>query len=194
MKGLFKVVACVLLGILVISCREKAEGIKAVQEGNEIKMGMFVDEKLSGLGLIADGSNKIESIGSWKGGFINGMGMRVNKVFTDIGEFTDGAMNGKGIKKCTTGDVYMGSFVNDNYQGKGVMFYSDGRTYSGSFKNNSPEGPGIMQSPGGKIYIGMFKEGMYEGDGVLFMGNGGRWEGKFVRNEPSATAKFYDRR
>lgn len=194
MKSLPKVIISVFLLFLVISCKEKAEGIKAIKEGNEVKMGMFVDEKLSGLGLIANESNTIEAVGSWKGGVIDGLGMRVNKVFTDIGEFTNGAMNGKGIKKSTTGDVYMGSFVADSYQGKGVMFYSDGRTYSGAFVNNSPEGAGIMQSPGGKIYIGMFKNGMYEGDGVLFLGTGERWEGKFVRNEPSPTAKFYDRR
>ncbi len=194
MKGLLHVVACILLVLLAAACREKAEGITAVQDGNEIKMGMFVAEKLSGLGLVSNGPNNIESLGSWKGGIIDGLGMRVNKIYTDIGEFTNGSMNGKGIKKCISGDVYLGNFVNDAYQGKGVMYYSDGRTYSGLFKNNSPEGAGIMQSPGGKIYIGMFKEGMYDGDGVLFLGNGGRWEGKFVRNEPSATAKFYDRR
>jgi len=194
MKSLPNVILAVLLIFLVISCKEKAEGIKAIKNGNEIQMGMFVDEKLSGLGLIANESNNIETIGSWKGGTIDGLGMRVNKVFTDIGEFTNGAMNGKGIKKCTTGDVYMGSFAADSYQGKGVMFYSDGRTYSGSFVNNSPEGAGIMQSPGGKIYIGMFKDGMYEGDGVLFLGTGERWEGKFIHNEPSPTAKFHDRR
>jgi len=155
-------------------------------------MGTLVDEKLSGIGLIANGANNIESIGSWKDGILDGLGMRVNKVFTDIGEFSNGSMNGKGIKKCTSGDVYIGNLVNDNYQGKGVLFYTDGRTYSGSFQNNLPEGNGIMQSPGGSIYIGNFKNGMYEGDGVLLQGNGRRWEGKFVRNEPSPTAKYYD--
>ena len=194
MKDLRHIASCLLLFLLLVSCKEKADGINAVQDGNETKMGMLVDGKLSGIGLISNGPNNIESIGSWKGGIIDGLGMRVNKIYTDIGEFTNGAMNGKGIKKCVSGDVYLGSFVNDAYQGKGVMFYTDGRTYSGSFNNNSPEGAGIMQSPGGKIYIGMFKNGMYEGDGVLFLGNGERWEGKFVRNEPSATAKFYDRR
>lgn len=194
MKNLLHVASCFLVLLLAISCKKTADGINSVQDGSEIKMGAFVDGKLSGPGLIANGTNEIESIGYWKGGIINGLGMRVNKIYTDIGEFTNGAMNGKGIKKSTTGDVYMGSFVADAYQGKGVMFYSDGRTYSGSFINNSPEGAGIMQSPGGKIYIGMFKDGMYEGDGVLFLGNGERWEGKFVRNEPSSSAKFYDRR
>jgi len=194
MKNSLQVASCFLLLFLLVSCNDKATGIKAVQDGTELKMGMFVDGKLSGPGLISNDANEIENIGSWKNGVVDGLGMRVNKIYTDIGEFKNGAMNGEGIKKCTTGDIYLGSFVNDAYQGDGVMFYSDGRRYSGSFKNNSPEGVGIMQSPGGKIYIGMFKNGLYEGDGVLFLGKGKRWEGKFVNNEPSSTATFYGRR
>jgi len=191
MKGLLTVVAAVLLLLAVVSCKDGKESITAVQVGDQTQMGVFVDGKLSGLGLISNGPNNIESIGAWKGGVIDGLGMRVNKIYTDIGEFTNGAMNGKGIKKSISGDVYLGNFIADNYQGKGVLFYADGRTYSGAFKNNLPEGIGTMQSPGGNVYIGAFKEGMYEGDGILLLANGKRWEGKFVHNEPTATAKFY---
>lgn len=192
MKGFLPVAACLVLLLSVVACRDKTTGIQAVQKGEELKLGMFAEGKLSGLGLLANGTNSIESLGSWKGDSMDGLGMRVNKIFTDIGEFTNGSMNGKGVKKCVSGDVYLGSFVNDTYQGKGVMFYANGRTYSGSFKNNVPDGHGTMESPGGTIYIGDFKDGMYEGDGILLQGNGKRWEGKFVHNEPSSTARFYD--
>lgn len=190
MNGLCKIIGWVCLLLLLAACRDDA--IKTVHDGNELLMGTFVDGKLSGLGLIADETNKIESIGCWKAGDIDGLGMRTNKVYTDIGEFTNGKMNGKGIKKSTAGDIYLGNFVAGNYQGKGVLYYSDGRTYNGAFHNNLPEGRGIMQYRNGNVYIGQFKNGVAEGDGMLFVEKGKRIVGKFAQDEPSATAKFYD--
>jgi hypothetical protein len=153
---------------------------------------MFTDGKLSGLGLTAGEANQIESLGSWKDGVIDGLGMRVNKVFTDIGEFSNGKMNGQGIKKSAGGDLYLGNFVGDNY-GKGVLYYANGRTYTGTFNNNTPEGKGIMQFPNGNIYIGQFKNGVADGDGMLLLANGRRIVGKFANDEPSTTTKIYDR-
>ena len=189
MNGLCKVAVGVLL-LLGAACQDKT-AIKTVQEGNVLMMGMFVDGKLSGLGLTAGESNQIDSLGSWKGGAIDGLGLRTNKVFTDIGEFTNGSMNGKGIKKSIGGDVYLGSFVADNYQGRGVFYYADGRIYTGTFIKNTPEGRGILQYPNGNFYIGQFKNGVAEGNGMLFLANGKRIVGKFANNEPSATAKYY---
>ena len=182
MKGLCKVAVGVLL-LLVAACQDRP-AIKTVHDGEALKMGMFVDGKLSGLGLIANETNQIESLGSWKAGAIDGLGLRVNKIYTDIGEFTNGSMNGKGIKKSLTGDVYLGNFVADNYQGKGALYYANGRTYTGTFNNNLPDGRGIMQYPNGNIYIGQFKNGSAEGDGMLLMPDGKRIVGKFAHDEP----------
>lgn len=191
MNGLCKVAVGVLL-LLGAACQDKAT-IKKVQDGNALKMGTFVDGKLSGLGLTAGDTQQIDSLGSWKGGVIDGLGMRVNKIYTDIGEFSNGAMNGKGIKKSAAGDIYLGNFVADNYQGKGVMYYSNGRVYTGTFNNNVPEGRGIMQYPNGNVYFGLFKNGLAEGDGMLFLADGKRIVGKFANNEPSSTTKVYER-
>ena len=190
MNGLGKVAVGVLL-VLLAACQDKA-AIKTVHDGKALKMGMFVDGKLSGLGLIADETQQIDSLGSWKAGVIDGLGLRTNKIYTDIGEFTNGAMNGKGIKKSRTGDVYLGNFVADNYQGKGVLYYANGRTYSGTFNNNAPDGLGIMQYTNGNVYIGQFKNGIAEGTGVLLLADGKRLVGKFANDEASATAKLYD--
>lgn len=191
MNGFCKVAVAGLL-LLATACQDDA-AIKKVRDGNELKMGMFVDGKLSGLGLVAGADKQIESLGSWKGGVIDGLGIRVNRIYTDIGEFTNGAMNGKGIKKSLAGDLYLGNFVADNYQGNGVLYYANGRVYSGTFNNNLPEGRGIMQYPNGNIYIGQFKKGVAEGDGMVLLAKGGRIVGKFARDEPSATVKVYDR-
>jgi hypothetical protein len=192
MHGSCKVALTVLL-LLMAACQDKTTAIKTVSAGKGIKMGMIVDGKLSGLGLTASETNQIENIGSWKADTIDGLGLRTNKIFTDIGEFTNGSMNGKGLKKSLTGDLYLGNFVADNYQGKGVLYYSDGRTYTGTFNNNVPEGRGILQYPNGNIYIGQFKNGVAEGDGMLLLANGKRIVGKFAHDEPSTTTKVYDR-
>ncbi len=192
MNGLCKVGVTVLL-LLAAACQDKTTAIKTVQDGSGLKMGMFVDGQLSGPGLTASGTNQVDSVGSWKGGAIDGLGMRVNKVYTDIGEFTNGAMNGTGIKKSAAGDVYLGNFVADNYQGKGVMYYSNGRVYNGTFNNNIPEGKGIMQYPNGNIYIGQLKNGIAQGDGMLLLADGKRIVGKFANGEPSTTTKVYGR-
>lgn len=192
MNGLCRAGVGVLL-LLAAACQDKTTAIKTVQDGSGLKMGMFVDGQLSGPGLTVGETNQVESVGSWKGGAIDGPGMRINKVYTDIGEFTNGSMNGKGIKKSAAGDVYLGNFVADNYQGKGAFYYSDGRVYTGTFNNNAPEGKGIMQYPNGNMYIGQFRNGVAEGDGMLLMANGSRIVGKFANNEPSATTKVYER-
>lgn len=191
MNGICKIAVPVLL-LLLAACQDRP-AIKTVRDGKALKMGVFVDGKLSGLGLIAGENEQIESIGSWKGGVIDGLGLRVNKIYTDIGEFTNGSMNGKGIKKSLAGDVYLGNFVDDNYQGKGVLYYANGRTYTGTFNNNLPDGRGIMQYPNGNIYVGQFKSGIAEGSGMLLMPDGKRIVGKFAHDEPTATAKYYDR-
>lgn len=50
-----------------------------------------------------------------------------------------------------------------------------------------------MQYPNGNVYIGQFKNGVAEGDGMLLLAKGKRIVGKFANDEPSATAKVYDR-
>ena len=130
------------------------------------------------------------------GNCISGKGtMRYSSGAEYVGEFVNGARNGKGIYtygKEQNGNgrsiespalSYNGMFKDNDRHGKGVLTWRNGNKYDGDFLDNQIHGFGTKTYTDGRIYEGNWREGRREGYGHLTHKDGAHYIGKYRANQ-----------
>ena len=90
-----------------------------------------------------------------------------------------GKMDGEGVLRGLTGDIYTGKFKNGFKHGKGKIVYGNGSGwYSGSWTYNKMEGEGISTDGNGNRYEGAFRGNSRHGEGqCTYATDGSRYIG-----------------
>ena len=96
-----------------------------------------------------------------------------------VGEFKEGARDGKGKYTYTNGNKYIGQWTEGKKNGKGEFTFSNGNKYIGDFVNGNWTGKGTLTNFFGDRYIGDFKDGKRHGKGIISSLNGFTYEGVF---------------
>lgn len=101
------------------------------------------------------------------------------------GAKTSDVANGQGtFKRIDNGLLlwtYVGNFTNGNMDGTGKITYSDGKTYEGDFVTNQITGNGKLTTSL-YAYTGEFLNGKMNGTGTIIFTNGQKYEGDFANN------------
>ncbi|MEO0314061.1 MAG: hypothetical protein RI928_517 [Pseudomonadota bacterium] len=77
---------------------------------------------------------------------------------TYVGEFQNGAPNGRGEISMTNGNKYVGEFKNGCFDGIGFFTYANGDTYEGQFAKCKKEGRGKGRLANGQSFDFVFKD------------------------------------
>ena len=130
------------------------------------------------------------------GNCVSGKGtMRYSSGAEYVGEFVNGARNGKGIYtygKEQNGNgrsiksptlSYNGMFKDNDRHGKGVLTWRNGNKYDGDFIDNQIQGLGIKTYKDGRIYEGNWKDSKREGYGHLTQKDGSHYFGQYKDNQ-----------
>lgn len=126
--------------------------------------------------------------GSCKDGFADGEGtlswiLHDDVIARDTGTFQNGALNGTGKRENLLKHwVYVGDFRNGAGEGKGRIDFPDAYVYDGDWKGNAPDGVGRFTFPNGNVYEGDVKRGLKIGHGKLTFSNGDYFDGPFVND------------
>mmetsp|Transcript_12357 Transcript_12357/g.17169 ORF Transcript_12357/g.17169 Transcript_12357/m.17169 type:complete len:574 (-) Transcript_12357:50-1771(-) len=116
-----------------------------------------------------------------------------NSFFAYAGSFKRNIKEGKG--RLLLGDqdgndnYYVGEFKNGQITGKGIRKYADGRVYKGDFFEGLMHGQGTLQDTHGE-YSGSFNENYKEGQGWQRWKNGDEYEGEFRQGYPSGKGRY----
>ena len=84
-----------------------------------------------------------------------------------------------GEKKFANGLKYVGEFRNGAPNGRGTYTFPSGAKYVGEFKNGKYDGQGTLTLPSGTQYVGEFMDGKYDGSGTLTLGSGEKYIGEW---------------
>lgn len=106
--------------------------------------------------------------GDWVYGVKNGSNGKFTLpgLFTYEGEFLNGEITGKGIRKWVDGRVYSGEWLNGEMHGTGTWQNANAtEIYEGHYDNNKRQGNGILTIRG-DVYKGKFSNNIYEGMGI----------------------------
>lgn len=97
------------------------------------------------------------------------------------GEWSNGAMHGKGTLRLPGGSVYTGDFVHGSRTGIGTETTAEGTIYCGDFANGEWHGSGTLYDADGRmVYNGGFAHGLFDGRGSYYFPNGIEFMGDFV--------------
>lgn len=167
--------------------RKNGFGIER-QRGDVIYVGDFVEDNISGRGMLI----------SQQKGISNVPGATVY-----VGNWMNGKKQGKGVCYNVEGNiVFSGKFDGDkpvsgseiDKQGQHFAIINDGEMcYLGETVNNSPNGLGLTVVNDGSVIFGTVREGHYEGIGMMFyspeLWEVGRWtDGQFKAFDNSQIA------
>jgi hypothetical protein len=126
--------------------------------------GEFVDDTKHGKGKIKYHNKGDYYEGEFTRGAMTGKGYYVWKNnHTYNGDFVDGKMHGKGLYKWTDGNEYEGEYINNKKEGKGIFRWKDGRIFKGKFRDGKPHGQGILTVKG-IDFVAAFQNGKYLGE------------------------------
>ena len=98
------------------------------------------------------------------------------------GEFDDNGrlMNGKGIYKWASGNIFDGQIVDGMMHGEGKMTYKDGREYSGGWFKAKRHGKGTCKWPEGDVYSGEWLADEQQGEGKMTYKDGSQYVGEWL--------------
>ena len=126
--------------------------------------------------------NGIKEEGYWNSGELKGWGQIIDYKGTKImGLFTNGQVNGKGVKySYINNTLYKGDILNNKKEGKGEEISNENK-YIGDFKNDKKNGKGkLINNINGDIYEGDFKDDLFEGEGhYIYKISGHEYKGEF---------------
>ena len=129
---------------------------------------------------------------TYRGGFFdgdyNGYGTRWNltssRIYSFIGYFRDGKLNGPGTQFYPSGQKYFEGVYVDDYSVTGKYYYEDGMLmYEGKLQNDKYSGTGTLYWGNGTVsYYGDWSEGKRHGSGTSYREDGtkeyeGGWNG-----------------
>ena len=112
-------------------------------EGNIITSGLFINNKINGIGFNTINGNKYE--GEWNNGVIGLKG----KITFENGNFYEGEW----IVEDVTEDAF-----STTLQGKGKMVFSNGSIYEGDWSNGYAHGKGKFLTADNQVFEGEFRE------------------------------------
>lgn len=93
-------------------------------------------------------------------------------------------VNGKGVAKDKSGDVYNGEFKDGLYHGEGSLKFLAGAEYIGFFQNGIVGGgEGVLTLPNGDQYIGRWENGRMNGIGTGIWVEGDKYIGYWKNNQ-----------
>jgi hypothetical protein len=104
---------------------------------------------------------------------------------TYVGNWVNGARQGRGEVTWPSGARFEGEFRNDKANGQGMQTEADGGFYIGSWRDNQMNGHGVYTYPSGARYEGEFKDDHQHGHGVYTWPDGARHEGQFKNDKPT---------
>eukprot|EP00753_Platysulcus_tardus_P005889 PLAT13745.1.p1 GENE.PLAT13745.1~~PLAT13745.1.p1 ORF type:complete len:756 (+),score=219.77 PLAT13745.1:50-2317(+) len=102
--------------------------------------------------------------------------------FHYVGQWKDGAMNGRGTYQFADGGTYYGAWKNGYPEGRGTAVYPDGTVFDGFWKAGQFHGSGKLTMGNGIVYEGAFFEGARSGEGVQTFPTGQVYRGHFMHN------------
>lgn len=139
---------------------------------------------------------------TYRGGFFdgtyNGYGTRWNlissRIYSFIGYFRNGILDGPGAKFYPSGQVYFDGNYVDGYGITGKVYYEDGTLkYEGELQNDKYNGAGRLYWQNGTMYYdGEWSEGMRQGSGTSYREDGTKiYEGEWNGDAYSGYGKEY---
>jgi antitoxin component YwqK of YwqJK toxin-antitoxin module len=149
--------------------------------------GEFSNGKYCGSGI------KYGTDETYRGGFFegtyNGYGTRWNltssRVYSFIGYFRDGKLNGRGTKFYPSGQMFFDGDYVDDYGVTGTFYYEDGTPkYQGELENDKYSGNGTLYWSNGTVrYEGEWREDARNGNGTSYREDGTKqYEGGWDNN------------
>lgn len=139
---------------------------------------------------------------TYRGGFFdgvyNGYGTSWNlissRIYSFIGYFRDGKLNGRGTKFYPSGQIYFDGDYADGYGVTGKFYYEDGMLkYEGGLQNDKYSGTGTLYWENGTLmYSGEWSEGKRQGNGTSYRKDGTEvYEGGWNDDTYSGYGKEY---
>ncbi|MFO0318973.1 MAG: hypothetical protein ACK5Z5_01030, partial [Neisseriaceae bacterium] len=146
-----------------------------------IYKGPIIDGTIHGPGIAISNDGGVFEGNFIKGNFVSGKYTH-NNGNTFLGNWTNGALMGKGVCIFANGDRYEGDFVEDKQHGKGVYSYANGDKYEGEFVEGKRHGKGVCNYANGDIYEGNFVEDKVSKGKYTYL-NGHIYIGEWENNE-----------
>ena len=135
---------------------------REIKNNGEVFEGRFINGKLNGKGIYKYMNNLY--IGDFINNDKHGKGQMITKEYDYAGEFKNNKINGYGkitFHNCKDGKTeYEGYFKDNIIEGKGVMKWSTGNIYEGEVKNGKMNGYGTFTPKNGLPIKGYFKDGV----------------------------------
>ena len=122
--------------------------------------------------------------GVFTNGKLDGEGLRVYPNGKRVeGIFKNDKLNGEGLKVFADGSRWEGMFKDGRLEGDGLIIYADGSRSEGVFKADKLNGDGLKVSINSRREEGFFKDGKLHGEGLKVFPEGKRHEGMFKNNK-----------
>lgn len=83
----------------------------------------------------------------------NGIGFLVRNNNTYFGSFKDGLIDGFGIMRKKSREIYLGQFIKGKKEGVGTTFHTRTQFFSGEYKNGIPDGLGFLYNDDDNVYL-----------------------------------------
>lgn len=101
------------------------------------------------------------------------------KTYVSIGKIIDNKLEGNGIQRSQSGNIYAGNFKNGKKNGKGEYSYSDGSTYKGTFENSCLKNGKLTLKDKDGVFDIQIKNGIINGAVKAELTNGDSYKGSF---------------
>jgi len=105
-----------------------------------------------------------------------------NRTTAGINCLAGDCMNGAGLRRYDSGNVYNGQFKKGERHGSGVMTYHNGAVYKGEWRHNEKHGQGRFYWSKDQYYVGEFRHNQRHGKGTYRWKSGVRYEGEWRNN------------
>ena len=106
------------------------------------------------------------------------------------GTFKDGVISGEGTFAYVNGDKYVGTFTDGKKEGEGVYTWFDGSAYDGHFSADQKNGFGTYRWSDGSYYTGTYVNDLKEGTGTYHYANGDLYSGTFSKDARSGQGTY----
>ena len=100
-----------------------------------------------------------------------------------IGETINNKLEGSGIQRSKSGNIYSGNFKNGKKNGKGEYTYQNGSTYKGTFENSCFKNGELTLKDEQGVFEIQIKDGKIQGKVKAELTNGDSYKGNFVNGK-----------
>ena len=125
-------------------------------------------------------------VGEWRNGARNGRGTyTLTNKDSYTGEWKDGKQHGRGTNTWFNGDSYTGGWYEGQQHGHGVYHAAKGYSYDGNWLAGMPHGQGTYKGAGTKkdVWVCEWREGKQHGYGTCTYASGSVYVGEWVHGK-----------